>query len=492
MSLKLYNTQTRQKSPFVPQEPGKASIYLCGPTVYDILHIGNFRGAIFFNLLRNWLEKSGLKVTMVYNYTDIDDKIIKKAQAESVESAVISERYIKEFEKDFSRLGLRKHDHNPRVTEFLPQIISFIEDLIKNNKAYVVEGEVFYDTQAFEGYGKLSGKKLDDLVAGQRVEVDQRKKNPADFVLWKPSKQNEPSWPSPWSPGRPGWHIECSAMIQTLIGETVDIHGGGIDLIFPHHENELAQGEGRTGKAYCNHWVHNEFVNLKGEKMSKSLGNVITGRSFMDRYHPEILKYLYLSVHYRTRFDISEEKIFGVMAALHRVYQALFVAQQVLESSCQEASSQELQAQAQNSKCQQFYSSLTQKQSQALDDDLNTGEAMAALFDGIRYFNGLNLLKKLKNPTSQAQAYAFKNWVTSFGSLMALFEQPPEQFLDQLTDIALREKEVSKEQVEQLVEQRIKARAEKNWQQADEIRDQLDQMGIALVDGSRRGWEVKF
>ena len=272
MSLKMYNTATRQKEEFKSITPGEVKMYVCGPTVYNYLHIGNFRGAIFFNLVRNWLERAGYKVTYVYNYTDVDDKIIKKANEEGVESIEISERYIKEFEKDFNRLGLTKHEHNPKVTDFMPQIISFVDDLVKKGMAYVVDGEVFYEIKNFPNYGKLSGKNLEDLEAGARVEVDSKKHNPADFVLWKPAKPDEPYWDSPWGKGRPGWHIECSAMIQSILGETIDIHGGGIDLKFPHHENEIAQGEGRTGKCYCNHWMHNDFLNMNDEKMSKSLG----------------------------------------------------------------------------------------------------------------------------------------------------------------------------------------------------------------------------
>ena len=253
MGLVVYNTLSKTKEPFKTIEDGKVRMYVCGPTVYDYLHIGNFRGAIFFNLVRNWLEKTGNEVTYVYNYTDVDDKIIKRANAEGVDSSQISETYILAFEEDYNRLKLRPHSKNPRVTEHMDDIIKLVEGIIENDKAYVIDGEVFYSIDNFETYGKLSGKKLDELEVGQRVEVDQRKKNPMDFVLWKPAKPNEPSWDSPWGKGRPGWHIECSAMIRAILGESIDIHGGGIDLIFPHHENEIAQGEGCTGKKYCNY-----------------------------------------------------------------------------------------------------------------------------------------------------------------------------------------------------------------------------------------------
>ncbi|MCO4793208.1 MAG: cysteine--tRNA ligase [Bacteriovoracaceae bacterium] len=482
MSIQLYNTLTKTKEPFKPLEEGKVKLYLCGPTVYDLLHIGNFRGAIFFNLLRNWMELSGLDVTFVYNYTDVDDKIIKKANEEGVESTVISERYIKEFEQDFNRLGLKKHDHNPRVTEFMPQIIKFVEDLVKNEKAYVIEGEVFYSIDSFDTYGKLSGKNIDDLEAGQRVEVDKRKKNPFDFVLWKPSKDGEPSWDSPWGGGRPGWHIECSAMIQSLLGDTIDIHGGGIDLIFPHHENEIAQGEGRTGKCYCNTWVHNEFINLSDEKMSKSLGNVITGRSFMDKWHPEILKYLFLSVHYRSQLAINDDKIRGAISALARIYTALSNAHQVTEFEGGGVVNKS------------FANTLSQhdaKIKKNLDDDFNTGEVVASVFEVVRAFNSLNLLKKAKDKNSRPTAEAFLAWLKKYGDMMALFGQDPSKFMLELDDILISDRKLDKSLIEELVAKRNEARDSKDWALADKYRDELSGMGIELQDGNPdRQWCV--
>ena len=482
MSLQLYNTLTKKKEFFKPIEEGKVKIYLCGPTVYDLLHIGNFRGAIFFNLLRNWMEHSGLDVTFAYNYTDVDDKIIKKANEEGVESSVISERFIAEFEKDFNRLGLRKHDHNPKVTEFMPEIIKFVEDLVDKGKAYVIDGEVFYSIDTFEGYGKLSGKKIDDLEAGQRVEVDQRKKNPFDFVLWKPSKEGEPSWDSPWGGGRPGWHIECSAMIQSILGETIDIHGGGIDLIFPHHENEIAQGEGRTGKCYCNTWVHNEFINFSDEKMSKSLGNVITGRSFMDKWHPEILKYLFLSVHYRSQLAINDDKIRGAISALARIYSSLKNAHDVLAFEG---------GGVVNKGFAQTMSQHDAKIKKYMDDDFNTGEVVASVFEVVRAFNGLNLLKKAKDKNSKPTAEAFLEWMKKYGKMMALFGQDPSHFLLELDDILIADRKLDKDKIEELVARRNEAREAKDWEAADKYRDDLSAMGIELQDGnSNRQWCV--
>jgi cysteinyl-tRNA synthetase len=484
MSLIVYNTLTKNKVPFKTIDEGKVRLYLCGPTVYDLLHIGNFRGAIFFNMLRNWLEELDYKVTFVYNYTDVDDKIINKAKAEGVEPSVISERYIKEFEIDFNRLGLRAHDHNPKVTDFIPNIIELVKTLVEKEKAYVIGGEVFYAIDSFDNYGKLSGKVLEDLEAGQRVDVDKRKKNPFDFVLWKPSKEGEPSWDSPWGGGRPGWHIECSAMIKEILGDSIDIHGGGIDLIFPHHENEIAQGEGATGQTYCHHWMHNEFINLNDEKMSKSIGNVITGRAFMDKYDPEILKFLYLSVHYRTMMNINEEKINGSICGLSRFYNAILLANQV--SKFDGAGG------VVNKKLKETLQGLEKKLAKGMNDDFNTAEAVASLFEGVRTFNALNLLKKHKDVNSAPTAAFFKEWLLKYGKMMSLFQRDPKEFLLRLDDILLKEKNIDRGTVDALVDQRNQAREDKNWALADEFRGELSTMGIELQDGNTEiPWEVK-
>ena len=464
-------------------EPNKVKMYVCGPTVYNYLHIGNFRGAIFFNLVRNWLEKSGYEVTYVYNYTDVDDKIIKKANEEGVESIEISERYIKEFEKDFNALKLTPHDHNPKVTEFMPQIISFVDDLVKQGMAYVVDGEVFYEIKNFNTYGKLSGKNLEDLEAGARVEVDSKKHNPADFVLWKPAKEGEPYWDSPWGRGRPGWHIECSAMIQSILGDTIDIHGGGVDLIFPHHENEIAQGEGRTGKCYCTQWMHNNFLNLYDEKMSKSLGNIVTARNFMEKYNPEILKYLMLSSHYRVLFNLNEEKISQVLMGLARIYSSLRDAQTIYgDNEVKEKPDAHLVALAE---------AADKKIESALNDDFNTPEVMANIFEVVRAFNSMGLIKKKRNAMNKATAKYFSDWISENGKLMALFGESPSSFLSELDEILIREKKIDIEKVESLISERKLAREEKNFTRSDEIRDQLTEMGIVIMDGTEgRGWEL--
>lgn len=484
MGLSVYNTLTNKKEKFIPIEEGKVKLYLCGPTVYDLLHIGNFRGPITFNLMRNWMEENGLEVNFVYNYTDIDDKIINKAIAEGVESKVISERYIEEFEKDFNRLGLRKHTHNPRVSEHMDSIIEIVSGLIEKGKAYVIDGEVFFEIKTFPDYGKLSKNKLEDLQAGQRVEVDEKKRHPGDFVLWKPSKEGEPSWDSPWGKGRPGWHIECSAMIKSILGETIDIHGGGIDLIFPHHECEIAQGEGCSDKTYCNYWIHNNFINMGDEKMSKSLGNIISGREFMNQYHPEILKYVFLSAHYRSVLSVSNEKILQTVSALNRIYSSLLLANETISTVSEVGNSEP--------GFTKKLDLLSGKIKKALDDDFNTADFISFIFEGVRTFNALGFSnKKKRNATHKGNSEYFKNWLLKYGKIAALFNEDPSEFLVQLDDVLIRLRNIDKNAVEELVVKRNAARESKNWEEADSYRAKLEEMGIELFDGSTRGWKVK-
>ncbi len=483
MSLRIYNTLSKSIEEFRPLNEGEVKMYVCGPTVYDFLHIGNFRGPIFFNVVRNWLERQGYKVTYVFNYTDVDDKIINRAKHEGVEASEISEEYIAEFEKDFNSLGLRAHDHNPRVTEFLPQIIDFVSDLVAKDVAYVIDGEVFFSIDKFDTYGKLSGKKLEDLVAGQRVEVDSRKKSPADFVLWKPAKEGEPYWTSPWGKGRPGWHIECSAMIQSILGESIDIHGGGIDLIFPHHENEIAQGEGRTCKHYSKYWMHNNFINLDNEKMSKSLGNIIKCRDFVGNYSAEIFKYVMLSAHYRTHMNIDDTKVFDSMAALHRIHSALLNAKEIGSTDNGVV----------NPKLNELMEKQTKEIENAFNDDFNTPKVLACIFEVVRAFNALNLNKKKITDDSKATAMRFQSWLKDQGIILSLFEEPSKVVLDRIQEVLVRMKKIDTQTVEALVAKRLKAREEKDWGKADQIRDELAALGIELQDGGAgKSWSVKI
>ncbi len=480
MSLVVYNTESRQKEQFQPYDPKHVKMYCCGPTVYGLLHVGNFRGAIFYNLVRNWLEESGYKVTYVYNYTDVDDKIIDRANKEGKPSSEISETYIKEFETDFGRLKLRKHDSNPRVTDHMQPIIEMVGQLIENKKAYDVNGEVLYSIKAFDGYGKLSNRNPDDLKVGVRVELGSQKKDPLDFALWKPAKPNEPSWPSPWGPGRPGWHIECSAMAKTILGEQIDIHGGGMDLIFPHHENEIAQSEGCSGKHYVKYWMHNNMINFSGAKMSKSLGNIKTARSFMDDFNPEILKYMMLSVHYRSISDFGEHGIEQAIHGLARIYSALSTADSLKNGETKpEASFEKITSEA--------WTKITE----ALNDDFNTPEAFARVFEVVRAFNSQVKRGMKVNPAISGKAVALQNFILRFGKLLSLFEEPAQEFLVTLDDMLLKKKGLARAQIDQLVQDRSAARAAKDFKKSDELRDQLVQMGIAVSDSaSGSDWEV--
>ncbi len=486
MSFTIYNTLSKQKELFKPIEEGKVKLYLCGPTVYGLLHIGNFRGPIFFNFARNWMEHIGYDVTFVYNYTDVDDKIINKAIEEGVEASEVSERYIAAFQEDYKRLGLRPHDHNPKVTEYMDEIVEYVQKLISEKKAYEVDGEVFYDIDSYNTYGQLSGMKLDELNAGQRVEVDERKKNPGDFVLWKPAKEGEPSWSSPWGEGRPGWHIECSAMIKSILGNSIDIHGGGIDLIFPHHENERAQGEGCTGCKYVNYWMHNNFINMKGEKMSKSLGNIIPARTFMDEYHPEVFKFLVLSSHYRSVLNVSDDKIEQTFSGLVRVYRALKVANDIV-SNFETNDSAKV-----NKKFAESLKSLDKKIEKSVNDDFGTGELIASIYEAVRAFNTLGLEKKKKDVNSVPTANAFKEWVHKYGKLTALFDEDPAKVLSEINTILLKKKNIEASFVEELLAKRSQAREDKDWESADKVRDELHALGIDFQDTANGvEWSVK-
>lgn len=485
MSMILYNSLTRSKESFTPLEEGKVKLYVCGPTVYDLLHIGNFRGPVFYDTLRKWLEKLGYSVTYVYNYTDVDDKIIQRSIEEKVEASVISERYIEEFQKDYQALGLRAHDFNPRVSEHMSDIIKMIQDIINNGHGYVVDGEVFFSISSFKDYGKLSNKVPEDLIAGSRIEVDQRKKNPLDFTLWKPAKPGEPKWESPWGEGRPGWHIECSAMNCAIHGEQIDIHGGGSDLIFPHHENEIAQSEAANHKQFATYWVHNNMINFGGGKMSKSVGNITTMRSFIEKYDAEIYKYMILSAHYRSIVDMSEAQIKNAVSGLARIYSAMSLAESVLEKG-KDKQEQE------DKKFTEVLAAADKKIFTALCDDMNTPEAFAAIFEVVRAFNSLYVRGKKINGLHVNAAKNFLAWVRDQGELMSLFRLKPAEYLAQLDDRLLKEKNVERSDVDQLVAGRKQAREAKDFSKADEIREELDRLGIQVLDTPEGTvWEVQ-
>lgn len=492
--LKIYNTLGKKLEEFKPLQPGRVRIYVCGPTVYNLLHVGNFRGPVFFNFVRNWLEHLGYQVDYSLNFTDVDDKIIARAREENKTAREVSEFYIAEYKKDFQSLGLRPHDRNPKVTEFMPQIIRLIEDLISHQKAYTTPGEtseskdVNFSIADFKKYGQLSGRDPKEMQSGVRIDVNEKKKNPLDFALWKSAKPSEPSWPSPWGPGRPGWHIECSAMIQGIYGDQIDIHGGGLDLMFPHHENEIAQSEAchehESSHQFVKYWMHWNMIQFSGAKMSKSLGNIVSLREFLSLNHSEIYKWMMLTPHYRSTAEFSDEAVHLAISGLARVYSALALAESVLvEVKFEERRSKAAYAED----LQKYWLQIET----ALNDDFGTPSAFAVMFEVIRKFNAQFRRGMKVTPELAGQAQQFVEWIKKFGGLLSLFQQPAADFLIQLDNQLLEKLNLKRQDIEQLVNERSRARAEKNFQKSDELRAILTQKGISVSDlPSGSFWEV--
>ena len=454
--MKIYNSQTRRKEEFVPIEPGKVRIYSCGPTVYNYFHIGNARPFIMFDLLRRYLEYRGYEVKFVQNFTDIDDKMIKRANEEGTTVEELGDRFIAEYFKDADALGIHRATVHPRATRHIGDIIGLIKRLEKNGLAYNVNGDVYFDTEAFPGYGKLSGQNLEDLEAGARIDVDDAKRHPMDFALWKAQKPGEPAWPSPWGMGRPGWHIECSAMSMKYLGETIDIHCGGKDLLFTHHENEIAQSEGATGKPFVHYWMYNGHINVDNQKMSKSLGNFFTVRDISKEFDLEAVRMFMISAHYRSPVNFSKEMIEQSKAALDRLYTArdnwTFLLDHAPERELNEAE-QALIAKGREA---------VAKFDEAMDDDLNTADAIGAIFELVKEGN-------LAITADTARA-AIKSTLST---------------LKEMTDvlgILARENDAIPDDIKALVEQRKQARAEKNWAESDRLRDEITARGFVLED----------
>ncbi|ABR50573.1 cysteinyl-tRNA synthetase [Alkaliphilus metalliredigens QYMF] len=457
--MRLYNTLTRKKEVFVPIEQGKVRMYACGPTVYNYFHIGNGRTFIVFDALRKYLVYRGYDVTFVQNFTDIDDKIIKKAQEEAVSAKEISERFIVEYFKDAATLGVDQADIHPKVTENVPEIIAFIQELLEKNVAYEVNGDVYYDVSRFEDYGKLSKQNLEELQSGARIEVNEAKRNSLDFVLWKTAKPGEPSWESPWGSGRPGWHIECSAMAKKYLGETIDIHGGGGDLVFPHHENEIAQSEACTGKTFANYWIHVGYLNIDNKKMSKSLDNFFTPREIAEEYDLESLRFFMLSAHYRTPVNFSRELLESAKSGLERLYNAKNHLEHILENT-------KVEEMKETEK--EWIDSLThysEEFNRVMDDDFNTADGIAVIFDLVRDMNTYI--------TGEASKEAVK---AAYGMLVELTG---------VLGLLRKEEESLDKEIGRLIEARQQARIEKNFTKSDEIRDYLKEKGIVLEDTSQ-------
>ncbi|MEA2013837.1 MAG: cysteine--tRNA ligase [Thermodesulfobacteriota bacterium] len=483
MSLRFYNTLTKRKEEVVPIEEGKIGIYVCGITAYDVCHIGHARSAIVFDVIYRYLKYRGYDVTYVKNFTDVDDKIIGKANAEGTDIYDISERYIKEHNEDMDHLGVARPTVAPRATENINGMIRLIDTLVENGIAYVVDGDVYYSVERFAGYGKLSGRGLDDMLAGARIKVDEKKKNPFDFVLWKSSKEGEPWWNSPWGRGRPGWHIECSVMSQRFLGDTFDIHGGGEDLIFPHHENEIAQSEGATGKPLANYWIHNSFVKIENEKMSKSLGNTLTIKEALTAYGPEVVRFFMIQSHYKSYIDLSEVAIAEARLGMGRLYTTL----KNIKDMCV-AQGMDLPEMSENDlsgKDKDVFKKiniLPDRFKEAMDDDFNTAMAMGYIFDTIRVINGY--ISKNSAPTRETLFVLneAKVRIREVGKVLGLFLEDPDEYFEKDKEREARKAGLDVEKVEQLIDERKKARESKDWGRADELRDLLAAKGVVLKD----------
>ena len=467
MALKIFNTLSGEKNEFVPLTPGQVRMYVCGVTVYDSAHLGHCRFLITFDVTYRYLRFLGFDVTYVRNFTDVDDKIIKRAAEEQLSWETITERYIGEFHQDGEALGLLAPSVEPLATQHIAEIIDIIEQLEAKELAYRIDGDVYYSVAGFPNYGKLSRKNIDELEAGARVEVDERKRSPLDFALWKSSKPGEPTWDSPWGPGRPGWHIECSAMSTKYLGQPFDIHGGGRDLIFPHHENEIAQSEGALGRPLARFWLHNGFLNINQEKMSKSLGNFFTIREILEEFDAAALRHYFLASHYRSPMDFSKEGLSEAARATDRIYETI-------ERLGHSANTPERAVPD---------SALLDSFRQEMDDDFNTPRALALIFDEVRALN--RLLDQKKTQGVEKRGAALRAMCDTLGLLRdGYFERKKQRFLKKRSLTALR--------IEELIRQRDRARFEKNWQEADRIRDALGREGIVLEDTAKGTlWKVK-
>ncbi len=462
--MKLYNTLSKKKEEFVPIEEGKVKMYVCGPTVYNYIHIGNARPMIVFDTVRRYFEYKGYEVNYVSNFTDVDDKIINKSIEEGIPASEVSERYIKECKKDMADLNIKPATKNPKATEEIDGMIAMIDTLIKKGYAYPVDGTVYFRTRKFDGYGKLSKKNLDELEAGKRIAIEEQKEDAMDFVLWKPKKEGEPYWESPWGQGRPGWHIECSVMSKKYLGDTIDIHAGGEDLVFPHHENEIAQSEAANGKDFAKYWLHNAFLNINNKKMSKSLGNFFTVREIGEKYDLQVLRFFMLSAHYRSPLNFSADLMESSKNGLERMItsaQRLKSLLEKAEGTLKEEEKSLLESQKE----------FVTKFEAAMDDDFNTADAISVIFEFVKFIN-----IEAKEDSSKELLESFQKTLNDLANVLGIILEQKEEILDQ--------------EIEQLIAERQAARKEKNFARADEIRDILLEKGIILKD-TREGVQWK-
>lgn len=452
--MKIYNTLTRKKEEFVPMDKNEVKMYSCGPTVYDYFHIGNARPFIIFDTMRRYLEYSGYTVKFVQNFTDVDDKMIKRANDEGITVKELGDRFIKEYFEDAKALGIREATIHPKATENIDAIIDVIKRLEEKGYAYNVDGNVYFSTKKFREYGKLSKQPLEDLEAGARIDINENKQDVMDFALWKKQKEGEPAWESPWGMGRPGWHIECSAMVNKYLGETIDLHSGGQDLIFPHHENEIAQSECANGKPFSNYWMHNGYININNQKMSKSLGNFFTVRDIRKQYDSEVIRFFMLSAHYRNPINFADTLMEQAKSAVERVYTCIENLEFLHDNAPEKEAETDIIA-----KLGEF----KKKFIDAMDDDLNTAGAIAAIFDIVYMAN-----TEINGETSKTAITAVLDLIRELGDVLGLFIKDTKKSIDA--------------EIEALIEQRNQARAAKDWAAADAIRDKLKEMNIVLKD----------
>ncbi|MDD3802334.1 MAG: cysteine--tRNA ligase [Desulfuromonas sp.] len=482
MSLRVYNTLSGQKEPFEPLQPGKVGMYVCGVTVYDYCHIGHARANIVFDIVYRYLRYAGYDVTYVRNYTDVDDKIIQRANERGISCQQLSEEFIRAFDEDMAALGLLRPTVEPKATEHIGEIIALVEQLIAAGKAYASDGDVYFAVDSLADYLKLSKRNLEEMQAGARIAPGEKKRHPMDFALWKAAKPGEPFWPSPWGDGRPGWHIECSAMSMKYLGASFDIHGGGKDLVFPHHENEIAQSEGATGQPFVKYWLHNGFVNVNQEKMSKSLGNFFTIRDILKQYDAEIVRFFILSAHYRSPIDFCDQNLRDARAGLTRFYEALQAAGEALaDLPAGPAAASESAA-------------LGARFCEALDDDFNTALAIGHLFDAARGLNRLLAEKKWRKQADKvAQVRALHEGLRRLGEVLGLFASDPADWLDRQRHAALAGLGLSAGDIASQIAARLQARQDKDFARADAIRDELEARGILLLDGpAGTDWKIRL
>jgi cysteinyl-tRNA synthetase len=483
MALRIFNTLAGRKEVFKPTREGKVGLYVCGITAYDVCHVGHARSAVVFDVMARYLRYLGYDLTFVKNFTDVEDKIINKAKAEHTDIFEISDRYIKAHDEDMAALGIAKPTVTPRATEHIDGMIELIEKLLAKGLAYVVDGDVVFCVERFKDYGKLSGRSLEDMLAGARVDVNEKKQNPLDFALWKASKEGEPWWESPWGHGRPGWHIECSVMSQKFLGETFDIHGGGEDLIFPHHENEIAQSEGATGKPMAHYWLHNGFVKINNEKMSKSLGNVCTISEMLKNYHAEVIRLFMLQSHYRSPVDFSDKSLSEARTGMGRFYTTLKAMKDFLVSCEAHA---EITADMLSEKHRNVFEQLEAlpvKFVEAMDDDFNTARGIGHIFDGVRLINAYMAESRCfpKAETCFVLRFSWKK-IRELGMVLGLFMEDPDVYFKQDNDREARKRGINIAEIEHLIKQRREARWAKDWGRADEIRQRLAEKGVVLKD----------